>query len=222
VRLLILALPIVQAGLRHVLEDMERVVIVGEAVSVGEAVTLASREQPDLAIVDIDSEDVGVEAVTAILNGGAGKVMVITESPNARDHARAVELGASGVLSKALPLALVRRAVERVADGEMWLDRERTAGILRHVLRRSHDPEAAKIGALSKREREVVQLVGEGLRNAAIGERLFISEATARNHLTSILGKLELSGRFELAVYAHRHGLVENDPVVMALSEARH
>lgn len=65
-----------------------------------------------------------------------------------------------------------------------------------------------KIGTLTKREREIVALLGQGLRNPAIAGRLFISEATVRNHLTSILSKLALFKRFELAVYAFRHGLV--------------
>ena len=75
--------------------------------------------------------------------------------------------------------------------------------------RRAEDVEGAKIDALTKREHEVIALVGEGLKNAAIAERLFISEATVRNHLTSIFDKLDLSDRFELAVYAFRHGLVQ-------------
>jgi DNA-binding CsgD family transcriptional regulator len=75
-------------------------------------------------------------------------------------------------------------------------------------MRRRDEPEAPKIRSLTKREREIVLLIGEGLRNVAIANQLFISEATVRNHLTSILSKLELSDRFELAVYAFRHGLV--------------
>jgi DNA-binding CsgD family transcriptional regulator len=64
-----------------------------------------------------------------------------------------------------------------------------------------------KIDSLTRREREIVALVSDGLRNAAIAERLFISEATVRNHLTSILSKLALTDRFDLAVYAFRQGL---------------
>jgi DNA-binding NarL/FixJ family response regulator len=70
------------------------------------------------------------------------------------------------------------------------------------------DPEDAKIRSITKREREVIHLIGQGLKNAAIGQRLFISEATVRNHLTSILSKLDVSDKFELVIYAFRHGLI--------------
>ena len=74
--------------------------------------------------------------------------------------------------------------------------------------REPKDRELVKIESLTRREREIVALVTEGLRNKQIAERLFISEATVRNHLTSILDKLELGDRFDLAVYAFRRGMV--------------
>jgi DNA-binding NarL/FixJ family response regulator len=75
--------------------------------------------------------------------------------------------------------------------------------------RREDDPIEAKIKTLTKREREIIAGICEGLRNKERGERLFISEATVRNHVTSILDKLELANRFDLVVFAFRHRLVE-------------
>ncbi len=94
--------------------------------------------------------------------------------------------------------------------GEVWLDRTITARVFAGIAQRrfARDAEAEKIASLTRREHEIITLVGEGLKNAAVAERLFVSEATVRNHLTSILSKLELTDRFELAVYAFRHGLV--------------
>jgi DNA-binding NarL/FixJ family response regulator len=69
--------------------------------------------------------------------------------------------------------------------------------------------EATKIARLTEREREVITLVGEGLRNKHIAERLYISEATVRHHLTAIFAKLDISDRFELAIYAYQHGLAK-------------
>jgi DNA-binding NarL/FixJ family response regulator len=74
-------------------------------------------------------------------------------------------------------------------------------------VRRTSDPELEKIAAITSREREIVNLVCEGLKNKEIAKRLSISEATVRNHLTSILNKLDLSDRFELALYFYRLGL---------------
>src|SRR5206468_9289203 len=85
-----------------------------------------------------------------------------------------------------------------------------TASLVNRLTRNrtEEDPDAAKIGSLTAREREIVTLVTEGLKNKDVAVRLSISEATARNHLTSILDKLALSNRFQLAVYAFRKGLV--------------
>jgi DNA-binding NarL/FixJ family response regulator len=71
------------------------------------------------------------------------------------------------------------------------------------------DPEMQKISTLTEREREVIDLIAEGLRNKQIGDRLFISETTVRHHLTSVFNKLEVNGRFELVIYSYRHGLVK-------------
>jgi DNA-binding NarL/FixJ family response regulator len=70
-----------------------------------------------------------------------------------------------------------------------------------------NNPEVAKVAALTGREREVISLIGEGLRNKQIADRLFISEGTVRNHLTTVFSKLEVSDRFELLMYAYRQGL---------------
>ena len=109
---------------------------------------------------------------------------------------------------------MLGRAVERVAAGELWIDRAGRQPDCERGSPAQPGPRGDKIGSLTKREREIVALLGQGLRNTAIAEQLFISEATVRNHLTSILSKLTLSNRFELAVYAFRHELVEREPAV--------
>jgi two-component system, NarL family, nitrate/nitrite response regulator NarL len=205
--LLVSAHPLVRAGFRHALQTDQDLEIVGESGCLPEAIALAAAEHPDLVLVDPDAECIGFRAVAALSNAVDCRVLVVTSTPDPRLYARAMENGAAGVMSKDNPVELLRRAVEKVAAGEVWLERGKTASLLRHVMRRARDPEAEKINALTKREREVVALVGEGLKNTVIAERLFISEATVRNHLTSILGKLGLSDRFELAVYAFRHEL---------------
>jgi DNA-binding NarL/FixJ family response regulator len=209
VRLLIVAAhPVVRAGLRHTFQDREDLEIVGESTCASDAAAVAQVARPDVILVDPDSEEVGLRAVAALAQFAEGRILVVTASVDPKVHARAMELGALGVMSKHHPVDLLRRAVDKLGAGEVWLERGKTAAVLRHVMRRAQDPEAEKIAALTKREREIVALVGEGLKNAAIANRLFISEATVRNHLTSILSKLALSDRFELAVYAHRHELV--------------
>jgi DNA-binding NarL/FixJ family response regulator len=97
-------------------------------------------------------------------------------------------------------------AIHQINNGQVWLDSSIMTGLVAEV-QHKRDPETEKIDALTAREREIVNLVCEGLKNKEIADRLSISEATVRNHLTSVLNKLELSDRFELALYFYRHGL---------------
>jgi len=213
-RLLILAAyPVVRAGLRHLLQNREGLEFVTEADCSARAVSITATERPDVVLVDPDGEGTKLEAVSILTEATVGPILLFTGDTDPQVHSRAIQLGASGVVLKQQPAELLGRAVERVAAGELWIDRAKTATMIANaVRRRRQDPEAIKIGTLTKREREIVALVAEGLRNTAIAERLLISEATVRNHLTSILSKLGLSNRFELAVYAFRHELVEREP----------
>ena len=126
-----------------------------------------------------------------------------------------IELGATGLVLKNERPEVLMKAIRKVHGGEVWLDRTITARVLARIARRRHtqDAEAEKIASLTRREHEIIALVGEGLKNGAIADRLFVSEATVRNHLTSILSKLGLSDRFELAVYAFRHGFPLPEPL---------
>jgi two-component system nitrate/nitrite response regulator NarL len=200
---------VVRAGVKHIFASHRHLIIVGEASVTAEALSLAARARPDVVLIDPDSDKLPLPAIGELNEAGAGRLLVLTASTEARMHYRAFELGAVGVVRKDQSAEILVQAVERVHAGEIWLERVKTAELLVGLRRR--DPDAARILSLTKREREVIALVGLGLKNPAIGERLFISEGTVRNHLTSILGKLELSDRFELAVYAFRHGLVEPD-----------
>ena len=104
-------------------------------------------------------------------------------------------------------------AITQVRAGEVWLEPTMIARVLGELTRPQPAPqvsaEAANIAKLTEREREVITLVGEGLRNKHIAARLYISEATVRHHLTAIFAKLDVSDRFELAIYAYQHGLAK-------------
>jgi two-component system, NarL family, nitrate/nitrite response regulator NarL len=210
--LILAAYPVVRAGLRHLLQNREGLELMTEADCPAAAVSIAATGRPDIVLVDPDGDGVKLEAVSILTEATVGPILLFTGNADQQVHSRAIQLGASGVVLKQAPAELLGRAVERVAAGELWIDRARTATMIANAVRRRQDPEAAKIGTLTKREREIVALIGQGLRNTAIAKQLFISAATVRNHLTSILSKLALSNRFELAVYAFRHELVESEP----------
>lgn len=199
---------VVRAGFKYMLRSHSNINVIGEASTIGDAVLLIKRHV-DVTVIDPDSGEVTLDAIAELNNAGSCRLLVLTAASDARLHKRAFELGAVGVVQKDEPTETLVRAIVKVHAGELWLDNGKAANLLRAILR-PRDPEDAKIQMLTRREREVITFVGRGLKNAAIAERLFISAATVRNHLTSILSKLELTNRFELAVYSFRKGLVEN------------
>jgi two-component system, NarL family, nitrate/nitrite response regulator NarL len=199
-----------RAGLRLLLEA-SGLVVAGEASSCEEAVRIAERELPNIILIDLDLAK-GSFACFADLTSASheGRIIALADQNRIQDHPTAIELGAVGLLLKQEPADMLTKAIRKVHEGELWLDRISTADLLRNMTRRRRfeDVEGAKIATLTKREHEVISLIGEGLKNRVIAERLFISEATVRNHLTSILNKLGVSNRSELVVYSFRHKLV--------------
>jgi len=138
-------------------------------------------------------------------------VLVMTSESDPALHVEAIELGAHGVILLDAGGDVLLKALAKVCAGELWLNRSGTANLVARLTRRrgvQQDPEMMKIESLTAREREIISLVTEGLTNEGVAAKLFISEATARNHMTSILDKLGLTDRFRLTVYAFRQGLV--------------
>ncbi len=204
---------VVRAGLRMIIQSQQGMAIAGEAGNREEALTIANSAQPDIILLDLDlGEDNGMEIISDLLAvPSSPKVIILTGSRDPEAHREAVLLGAMGLVPKVKAAEVLIKAIERVHSGDAWLDPSTMAGVLNQVSRskksKKADPEAEKITTLTKREREVVGLVGEGLKNKEIAERLFISDITVRHHLTSIFGKLDLSDRVELMIYAYRHDL---------------
>lgn len=208
--LLISDLLMMRNGLRLLLEA-NGCQVVAEVADCAKALELAAANEPDIFLVDLESS---TEPLACLNDLGAAyerRIIVLARPGSVPDYGKLVEHGAAGVVLKTEPLCVLIKAITKVHAGEAWLDRANTAKVLTRIARhrRVENIEAVKIAKLTPREREIVTLVGEGLRNAAIAARLFISEATVRNHLTSVLDKLGVSDRFELAVYAFRHRLVD-------------
>lgn len=208
--MVVAAQPVVRVGVRHLLDAQDGIRVVGEAQCTADAVALLASLEPDVVVLDPDSDDPGLHSIPALVAGGRSPILVFTGVCERATHSEAVALGAMGVVQKHQTAHALRRAIDRVHAGEVWLDRQTTATLLRGLRKvPASDPEDAKIHSLTRRELEVTALIGIGLKNDAIATRLSISQATVRNHLTSILAKLDLSDRFELAFYAAGHGLVE-------------
>jgi DNA-binding NarL/FixJ family response regulator len=204
---------VVRAGLRMIIQSRSRMTIVGEAANRNEALALAASKSSDIILLDLDlGGDSGV-AVIAELTAAApeARIIVLTGLRDPEAHQQAVLLGAMGIVKKERAADVLINAIERVHAGEAWLEPTLMAGVLtemtRSVKAKKADPEDIKIAALTNREREVIALIGEGIKNKEIADRLFISETTVRHHLTSIFDKLGVADRVALLIYAFRHGL---------------
>ena len=204
---------VVRAGLRMIVNSRPGMTIVGEARSRDDALPLAASEHPEIILLDLDLGGDNGMALISELKAAAGdaKIIILTGLRDPEAHRQAVLLGAMGIVKKEKAAEVLIAAIERVHEGEAWIDPALMAGVLNEMTRAGRaaksDPDAEKIATLTKREREVIGLIGEGIKNKEIASRLFISETTVRHHLTSIYGKLEVADRVELLIYAFRHGL---------------
>jgi two-component system nitrate/nitrite response regulator NarL len=204
---------VIRAALRMFLESQPDVMVVGEGSGPADALAAAVREQPDIILLDLDLGDAnGVDLLPQLHAAVPGAyVIVLTGVRDVEMHRRAICLGAVGLVHKEKAAEVLLEAIAKVSAGEVWLDNLLVASVLSAMTRpgasQAIDPEAIKIKELTVREREIIKLIGQGLKNRAIADRLCISEATVRHHLTSIFAKLGVGDRLELAIYAYRHGL---------------
>jgi two-component system nitrate/nitrite response regulator NarL len=207
-----------RAALRILIESWPRFSVVGEAGNPVDAVEITAREKPAIILLDLDLGYAGngLDCIPDLLStAGEGRVIILTGVHDAEAYHRAMYLGAMGLVLKEQTPDELRRAILKVHGGEVWVDRQLATSIITRISRASQtdatdkeDVELAKIALLTEREREVIGLVCEGLKNKEIADRLFISLTTVRHHLTSIFGKLQVASRFELIIFAYRHKLV--------------
>jgi DNA-binding NarL/FixJ family response regulator len=203
---------VVRAGLRMLIDQDPAMKVIGVAGNRSEALAAAASEQPNIIILDIVLGDEDGLSFLPELREVArnARVLVLTGLRSSESQRQAMRSGAMGVVLKEHAAEVLIKAIKKVHDGEVWLDRMTMGNVMQEIAQeKKGDPDKAKIASLTEREREVVGLVGEGLKNKQIGERLFISETTVTHHLSSVFSKLEVSDRLELIIYAFRHGLAK-------------
>jgi len=203
---------VIRSGLRMLIEQDQNMRVVAMAGNRMEALERATAEQPNVIILDlILGEDDGLSFLPDLVAvSPKSRVLILTGVQNPESHRTAIRRGAMGIVLKEHAADLLLKAINKVNDGEVWVERSMMSSILQNLNKPAIvDPEQSKIKSLTEREREVISLVGEGLKNKQIGERLFISETTVTHHLSSIFSKLEVSDRLELIIYAFRNGLAK-------------
>jgi DNA-binding NarL/FixJ family response regulator len=202
--------PVVREGLRSYLGSREGLEVVGEAADADGAVTAARSLHPDVVLLDlVMPAGGGLAALPGLLAlEPAPRVLVLT-SFGADDQAlAAVRAGAAGWLGKDVPPPELEAAIRTVHRGGSVLDPAVATRVLSEVAHPSGND--AGLDQLTKREREVLALLGEGLTNKELAARLYVAEKTVKTHVSAVLSKLHLADRTQAALFAVRHGLASS------------
>ncbi len=204
---------LVRTGFRMIIDARDDLEVVGEASDGREAVRLTRDLEPDVVLMDVRMPVVdGIEATRQIVESSSGaRVLVLTTWDVDAHVVAALRAGASGflLLKDIRPGELVD-AIRLTARGDALLAPAVLSRVLDRFLRTTPDPAPPpSLRDLSGREREVLTLIGQALSNAEIADRLSLSEATVKNHVTAVLRKLGLRDRVQAVVAAYDHGLVE-------------
>ena len=192
--------PVVRAGLASMLSTIPGLTVCGAASTGEEALQFIDLEQPDVLLLDLRMPGMtGIELLRALRSTPfPPKALVLTSYESDEEIYRAIEAGAQGYLLKSTPQAEIVTAIQAVHSGRHHIPPRIAARLAERMVR----------SALTQRELEILEMVVRGLTNKQIGHALRISENTARNHINSIIRKLDVSGRTEAATAAIQQGLV--------------
>jgi len=214
---------VVRTGLRSFLETQPGFDVIAEADSGVEALERVQEAQPDIILMDITMPDMdGIEATRQLKKMYPEcQILALTVHADKQYFMRMIEVGASGYITKQAAADELVAAIQAVASGDVYLQPalarwlledyhrlvKKTGGIS-HKETVNHDKDAVDLDALSERERQVLELVGEGLNNHEIGRKLELSPKTIARHRERIMKKLNMHSRTELVKFAIRTGLI--------------
>jgi DNA-binding NarL/FixJ family response regulator len=195
---------VVRRGLRELLSDEPDIDVVAEAGSVDEALAVAMHVEPDVAVVDVRLGDGDGVMLCRELRAKPNppQCLMLTAFDDEEAMVGAIMAGAAGYLLKQVKGQDVVTAVREVAAGRSLLDPLTTARMLEKMRNPPHD----ELEHLTERERDVLDLIGQGLANREIAERLFLAEKTVKNYVTSVLAKLGMQRRTQAAAWVARRG----------------
>ncbi|NKY88541.1 response regulator [Nocardia veterana] len=195
---------IVRRGLSDLLDSDPELSVIGEAGSVSQALARIPALRPDVAVLDVRLPDGnGIELCRDLLSKVDGlRCLILTSFTDEHAMLDAILAGASGYVVKDIKGMELARAVKDVGAGKSLLD-NRAAAALMEQLRHGTEPDGP-LATLTEQERKLLDLLGEGLTNREIAERMFLAEKTVKNYVSRLLAKLGMQRRTQAAVYATR------------------
>lgn len=170
----------------------------------------------DIALIYLmDGDRESVEMISKVLEIDRDiRVIAVVAGDDINNQTRALELGAVGIVAKEQNARALTTAIRQVATGETWINQALFTKLLNNgKARKQNETEhygLLNVEVITKREKEVIQMIGKGLKNKDIAEQMFISEATVRHHLSAIYGKIGVEDRLNLVIYAYQYGLIES------------
>ena len=205
---------LIRGGFRSLLDSEPDIEVVGEAGTGAEAVSLVSQLKPDVVLMDIRMPGGdglwATEQIVAKPELANTHIVIVTTFELDEYVGHAIRAGASGFLVKDTEPVELIRAVRVAAGGDALLSPGVTKRLLERIAKTlTEEPDTAQLGVLTDREREVLTLVGLGLTNDEIGQRLFLSPLTAKTHVSRMMSKLLARDRVQLVVVAYETGLVK-------------
>lgn len=197
---------VVREGLELVLGNAG-IAVVAEAATVTGAVTEAVRTRPDVVVMDVRLADGSGTVATREIRSRMpdSRILMLTSFDDEEALFASIMAGAAGYVLKRIKAVELVAAIRTVARGESLLDPSVTAHVLDRLRRSPSLGRDGRLASLTRREEEVLALIAEGLTNREIGARLHLSEKTVKNHVSTILSKLEVARRAEAAAYLIRH-----------------
>jgi len=205
---------IVRQGLRALLEAEGNIEVVAEADNGPVAVSLASTHQPDVVVMDVRMPGgSGIEACRAIRDERPdAQVIMLTSFSDDEALFNSIMAGAAGFVLKQIRGRDLLDAIRTVASGKSLLDPDVTKRVLERLRKAKFDEKDPKLSRLSAQEERILDMIGEGLTNKEIAERIHLSDKTVKNYVSAILQKLEVARRAEAASYVARARANEPHP----------
>src|SRR5215212_219075 len=207
--------PLLLWGLQRLISaDSSAMTVVGAATNGAQALKLAGEVRPDVIVLDLDlGTESGADLIPGLLARAPARILVLADGRDVSLRDSAVLAGARGIVGKEEPVQQILRAIQKVHEGELWLDRSATGRLFvelsRAVNGRPKTDAQTQIASLTKREREIVFMLSSApaVSVKGLAHQYHVSEKTLRNHLTSIYEKLGVGSRLELHMYAKSHKL---------------